>query len=338
MWKETHEHGVEGRSMNRLIDRYAVVFVALAATLWASDAYFRNQLVQHLSPTQIVVAEDALVTLFLVPVLIRSRHELRALGARGWVAVAIIAAGAQALATILFTASFSIASQHQLYAETFVLQQTQPLIAIVLAWIILGERRRPWFWPAAAVAIVAVYMVLFASDPFSPVAALQNGRLEVGLLALGAAALWASGTVFGRFALGSISFWSMTALRFTLALPVLVIVVLVQSGVGGFGHYRLSDFVPNLLAIAIVPGLLALLLYYRALSKTPASLATIGEMAYPVAATLIATAPPPWGFHQPLYPAQVLGTLLLLAVIVFLNWTREKAPAVVARPLSVAQS
>ncbi|TMD01870.1 MAG: DMT family transporter [Chloroflexi bacterium] len=338
MWKETHEHGVEGRSMNRLIDRYAVVFVALAATLWASDAYFRNQLVQHLSPTQIVVAEDALVTLFLVPVLIRSRHELRALGARGWVAVAIIAAGAQALATILFTASFSIASQHQLYAETFVLQQTQPLIAIVLAWIILGERRRPWFWPAAAVAIVAVYMVLFASDPFSPVTALQNGRLEVGLLALGAAALWASGTVFGRFALGSISFWSMTALRFTLALPVLVIVVLVQSGVGGFGHYRLSDFVPNLLAIAIVPGLLALLLYYRALSKTPASLATIGEMAYPVAATLIATAPPPWGFHQPLYPAQVLGTLLLLAVIVFLNWTREKAPAVVARPLSVAQS
>jgi len=337
MWKETNEPGVEGRSMNRLIDRYAVVFVALAATLWASDAYFRNQLVQHLSATQIVVAEDALITLFLVPVLVRSRHELRALGARGWGAVAIIAAGSQALATILFTASFSIASQHQLYAETFVLQQTQPLIAIVLAWIVLGERRRPWFWPAAAVAIVAVYMVLFASDPLSPVTALQNGRLEVGLLALGAAALWASGTVFGRFALGSTSFWSMTALRFTLALPVLVIVVLVQSGLGGFGHYRLSDFVPNLLAIAIVPGLLALLLYYRALSKTPASLATIGEMAYPVAATLIATAPPPWGFHQPLYPAQVLGTLLLLVVIVFLNWTREKAPVVVTRPLSVAQ-
>src|SRR5665811_1751588 len=90
--------------MNRVIDRYAVVFVALAATMWASDAYFRNQLVQHLSATQIVVAEDALITLFLLPVLIRSRHELRLLGARGWTAVAIIAAGAQALATILFTA------------------------------------------------------------------------------------------------------------------------------------------------------------------------------------------------------------------------------------------
>ena len=322
--------------MNRFIDRYAVMFVAVAATLWASDVYFRNQLVQHLSATQIVVAEDALVTLFLLPVLIRSRHELRALGKRGWTAVIIIAAGAQALATILFTASFSIAAQHQLFAETFVLQQTQPLIAIVLAWIILGERRRPWFWPAATLAIVAVYMVLFASDPLSPVSAMQNGRLEVGLLSLGAAALWASGTVLGRFALGSISFWSMTALRFTLALPVLVIVVLAQSGLGGFGHYQVSDFVPNLLAIAILPGLLALLLYYRALSKTPASLATIAEMAYPVAATLIASAPPPWGFNQPIYPTQLLGTALLLGVIVVLNWTREKAPPVVVRPLTVA--
>jgi DME family drug/metabolite transporter len=324
--------------MNRLLDRYAVVFVAVAATLWASDAYFRNQLVQHLSATQIVVAEDALITLFLLPLLVRSRHELRALGARGWTAVAIIAAGAQALATILFTASFSIAAQHQLFAETFVLQQTQPLIAIVLAWIVLGERRRPWFWPAAAVALVAVYMVVFASDPTSPISALQNGRLEVGLLALGAAVLWASGTVLGRFALGSISFWSMTALRFTLALPVLVIIVLVQSGLGGFGHYRLSDFVPNLLAIALVPGLLALLLYYRALSKTPASMATIAEMAYPVAATLIASAPPPWGFNQPIYGTQLVGTALLLGVIVFLNWTREKAPSVVVgRPVPVAE-
>ena len=320
---------VETKPSRAGIDRYSVILVAVAATLWASDAYFRNQLVQHLSATQIVVAEDALVMLFLLPVLIRNRHEMRALGPRGWAAVGIIAAGAQALATILFTASFSIAAQHQLFAETFVLQQTQPLIAIMLAWIVLGERRRPWFWPAAVVAIAAVYMVLFASDPLSPVSALQNGRLEVGLFALGAAVLWASGTVLGRFALGSISFWSMTALRFTLAFPVLVIVLLAQDGLGGFSHYTVTDFVPNLLAIAIVPGLLALLLYYRALSKTPASLATIAEMAYPVAATLIASAPPPWGFNQPVYPVQLVGTALLIGVIVLLNWTKENAPPVV---------
>jgi DME family drug/metabolite transporter len=315
--------------MNRVIDRYSVVFVAVAATLWASDAYFRNQLISHLSATEIVVAEDALIALLLVGVLYRSRGELKKLTPRGWLAVVVIAAGAQALATIFFTASFS----YRIYAETFVLQQTQPLIAIALAWVVLGERRRPWFWATAGVALVAVYMVVFAQDPLQPVSALQHGRVEAGLFALGAAVLWAGGTVFGRFVLGSISFWSMTALRFTVALPVLVAIVLVQEGTAGFTHYTLGDFLPNLLAIAVVPGLLALLLYYRALSRTPASLATIAEMAYPVAATLIASGPPPWGFNQPLYPAQIAGTVLLLVVIGVLGWTKEKAPPVVrAKP------
>src|ERR1700687_4891607 len=120
------------------VDRFSVILVAVAATMWASDAYFRNQLVQHLSSPEIVVAEDGLVMLFLLPVLYRNRHELSFLGARGWLAVLIIAAGAQARATILFTASFSIAAQHQLFAETFVLQQTQPLLAMMLAWLVLG--------------------------------------------------------------------------------------------------------------------------------------------------------------------------------------------------------
>jgi len=317
--------------MNRVIDRYSVVFVAIAATLWATDAYFRNQLVKHLTPSEIVVMEDALVALFLLPVLIRSLGEVRKLGARGWLAVVAIAAGAQALATILFTKSFS----YGIYSETFVLQQTQPLIAIVLAWIMLGERRRPWFWAAVVVALIGVYMVVQAPNislgqPLAPIASLKGGRLDAGLYALGAAALWAGGTVFGRYALGSISFWSMTALRFTVALPILVAVVLLSPGEGfaGFSHYTFNDFVPNLLGIALIPGLLALLLYYRALSKTPASLATIAEMAFPVAATLIAAAPPPWGFQQQIFPAQIAGTVLLLGVIVFLGWTKEKKPPV----------
>ena len=50
-----------------------------------------------------------------------------------------------------------------------------------------------------------------------------------------------------------------------------------------------------------------------------------------------ASAPPPWGFNQPIYSVQLVGTALLLGVIVFLNWTKEKAPPVVVRPLSVAE-
>jgi len=317
------------------LDRFSVLLIAAAAMLWVSDAYFRNQLVDHLSASQIVVMEDALVTVFLLPILIASWRELRVLNARQWLAVLIIGVGPQALATWLFTQSFS----HRVFAVTFILQQTQPLIAVTLAWLLLGERRRSWFWPLAALALAAVYLVVFARDPSEPLAVLRGrrveagaaDRLQAGLLAFAAAFLWAAGTVLGRFVLGKLSFRSTTALRFTVALPVLVGLVLIEKGADGFTHYRVGDFVPNLLYIAVVPGLIGLLLYYRGLASTPASLATIAELTLPVTITLLASLPPPWGFNQPFYvPAQVIGTVLLLAVIVALNWTKERATVVEA--------
>jgi len=318
-----------------LVDRFSVVLVAVAATMWASDVWFRSHLV-HLTASEIVVVEDLLITIFLLAFLVRGWPEMKRLSWRGWLAVILIGVGPQAIATLLFTQSFKLAAQHQLFAETYVLQQTQPLIAIALAWVVLGERRRAWFWPIAALAIVAVYLVLFANDPSAPLTALQHGEVEVGLYALGAAALWASGTVLGRFVLGRLSFQTTTALRFTIALPILVVIVLVQSGAGGFRQYQASDLVP-FLGIALIPGLLALLLYYRALASTPATLATIAEMAYPVAATIIASAPVVvlFGqqifFGQRLYPAQAIGTLLLIAVIALLNWTKLHTPPVVVQ-------
>jgi DME family drug/metabolite transporter len=319
------------RAPGGIIDRFSVVLVAVAATLWASDTYFRAQLVGHLKPPEIVVIEDALVSLFLVVFLVRGLREMRRLGRREWLAIVLIAVGPQAVATVLFTTSFAYGH----YAETFVLQQTQPVIAIVLAWIILGERRRPWFWPAAALAVIGVYMVVFAQNLSAPFSDLQHGRLEAGLYALGAAALWASGTVLGRLVLGKLSFPTTTALRFTLALPVLIVIVLVQDGVSGFTHYHASDAFP-FLGIALIPGLFALLLYYRALASTPATLATIAEMAFPVAATFIASAPPPYGFNQPLYFPQFIGTALLIAVILILNWTKERTPPVVIQEVDAA--
>jgi len=302
--KETRERTVSHPARTSLVDRFSVVLIAVAAMLWASDTYFRARLVGHLKPAQIVV--------------------LRHLDRRGWVAIGLIAVGPQAVATILFTQSFSYGH----YAETFVLQQTQPLIAILLAWLILGERRRTWFWPTAALAIVGVYMVVFAQNLTAPFSDLQHGRLEAGLYALGAAALWASGTVLGRFVLGKLSFTTTTALRFTLALPVLIVVALLQYGGSAFANYQPSDVLP-FVGIALIPGFIALLLYYRALRSTPATLATIAELAYPVTATFIASAPPPYGFNQPLYLPQFIGTGLLIAVILILNYTKDRTPPVV---------
>src|SRR5207302_9716059 len=90
-----------------LIDRFSVVLVGVAATMCASDTYFRAQLIGHLKPAQIVVIEDALVSLFLLAFLLRGIPELRRLDRRGWVALLLISVGSQAGAPLLFSHALS---------------------------------------------------------------------------------------------------------------------------------------------------------------------------------------------------------------------------------------
>lgn len=75
----------------------------------------------------------------------------------------------------------------------------------------------------------------------------------------------------------------MTALRFAVGLMTL----LALSGATGTSLAIRLDALPNLLLLALVPGLLALLLYYRALGRTPASRATLAELAFPLTAALV---------------------------------------------------
>ena len=79
-----------------LIDRFSVVLVAVAATMWAFDIYFRSHLV-HLTASQIVVVEDGLITVFLLVFLVRGWPEMRRMSWRGWLAVTLIGIGPQAV-------------------------------------------------------------------------------------------------------------------------------------------------------------------------------------------------------------------------------------------------
>jgi len=55
---------------SRFLEAGSVVLVGVAAALWAFDAYFRPGLTKQLSSGQIVLVEDLLISICLVPVLI----------------------------------------------------------------------------------------------------------------------------------------------------------------------------------------------------------------------------------------------------------------------------
>src|SRR6202022_2852835 len=206
--------------------------------------------------------------------------------------------------------------------EVYLLYLLQPVFGLTFARVFLGERRRRTFWPFAATALIGVYLIVFADNPSAPWQ-IQHPELVAGLLVLGAVIMWAAGTVLGRYALQDVSFPVTTGMRFLLALPVLLVIVLVDKGGAAFSGYSTGQ-IPAFLGIVIVPGLAAMLLYYLALSNTPASLATIAELGYPVALFLIFSLPAPVGQAAPLQTVEVVGAALLVASVVTLNFLKNR--------------
>jgi drug/metabolite transporter (DMT)-like permease len=319
-----------------LIDRTGALWVAVAAAMWAADAYFRPALTQQLSASEIVFAESLLIALCFLPVIGRVRRELRKLPLRQWIAMGIIALGAQAFATVLFTQALGYAfpargaPDFNVENEVYLLYLLQPVFGIGLARIVLKERRKPYFWPLAACALAGVYLIVFPQNPLAPFSSVQHGQLLAAIMVLGAVLLWASGTVFGRYSLSNVSFVTTAAMRFTLALPVLFVLMVVNGGAGALGRYSVHQ-IPSFIGIALIPGLLAMLLYYRALSSTPASMASIAELAYPCALFLVFSLPAPVGLGVPFYGIEIVGAVVLVAAVTTLNVLKQREVVVVPR-------
>ena len=61
----------------QFLEAGSVLLVGVAAAMWAFDAYFRPGLTKQLSSGQIVLVEDLLISLCLVPVLALNADEQR---------------------------------------------------------------------------------------------------------------------------------------------------------------------------------------------------------------------------------------------------------------------
>ncbi|MCO1579420.1 DMT family transporter [Crossiella sp. SN42] len=280
--------------------------VALAAALWGTDALLRVPLAQALPSATVVFWEHLIVVALLLPWVPRA---LRAFAGLNWprrFAVLVIGVGSSAVATALFTAAFRYGDP----VTPLVLQKFQPVFVLLAAFVLLGERPRAHYVYFAAPALLGAWLLSFA-NPLE----VRVSAAVPALLALGAAALWAGGTVLGRLVSTELRPWDVTVLRFVIGLPATAVVV------AGQGAPFLVDWAnaPALLLLAIVPGLLALTLYYQGLRNTPAARATLAELAFPATAALIGVGL----LGARLSGTQWLGFALLVVAVTALGW-RER--------------
>lgn len=281
--------------------KWPLLWVALGASLWGTDTLFRRTLTPVLDSFQIVFFEHLILAIVLLPGAWRLRTRWRGLAWRQWAAVLGISWGGSALGTVCYTEAIRLGNP----TTAVLLQKVQPLFAALLARLLLDERLGGRFWVCLILATGGAYLVSFgAAAPRAPI------EISAALLALCAAALWGSSTVLGRFALRTLAFPALTTLRILLAVPVLALLAL-----GRAPHALNARQAASLVLVALVPGLLALLVYYRGLGGTRASLAAIAELAFPATATLLN-----WLFFAARVTAtQVAGFALIWSVILSLE-------------------
>jgi drug/metabolite transporter (DMT)-like permease len=290
-----------------------VVLVSVAAAMWGTDALFRRPLAHSISAATIVFGEHVILVAITLPLLAPALVALWRAGPRYVLAGIAVGAGASALATILFTEAFAQGDP----ITPVVLQKVQPLVAVAGAALLLGERPRPRFIWFLLPALLGIWLI-GVQHPLDP----QARGLTPIVEALAAAVLWAFGTVLGRFLSRKLTFEHILATRFAFGLVASAIALPL---VGAKAYAGVHDSL-WILYLAVVTGLLALALYYYGLKRTPATMASLAELAFPVTAGLVGI----YAFNANLRWTQWIGVGITVAVVSLLPVRRSRQAVTVA--------
>jgi len=163
------------------------------------------------------------------------------------------------------------------------LQKLQPVFAITLAALLLGEKLKRNFLLWSILAITAGYFLTFG---FSlPDFGANNNTAKAAGFSLLAAFAFGSSTVFSKKVLSKFSFFTATFYRYGFTSLIMLLYVLstgMLKGIPDITKFQWTIFA----IIGITTGSGAIFLYYFGLTRVRAMLATILELFFPVSAIL----------------------------------------------------
>lgn len=286
--------------------KYGPLAVVVAALLWSLDGVLRRHLYTLPAPV-IVFYEHIFGFVILLPIILRSYKAFNKLTGRQWLAITGVAFLSGAVGTILYTAALG-RIQYIPFSVVVLLQQLNPVFAILASALLLKEPLSRRFFGLSAVALAAAYVVTFPS--FTVNFSTGKGTLVAALFAVGAAAAWGSSTAFSKYALKNTSYLHVSALRFGITPFFAMLFVMLSGSTKSLGAITLSQL-GYLVAITFSTGLVALIIYYFGLQRVMASRAAILELAWPASAVFVGWV---W-LNQGLKLTQVIGSLILSGTI-----------------------
>jgi drug/metabolite transporter (DMT)-like permease len=289
--------------------------ICLSAALWGLDGVVLTPRLANLQVPFVVFLLHAIPFALMQPVLWRSYRRLRAMSARGWLALGLVAFTGGMLGTLAIVKALFLVNFNQL-SVVVLLQKLQPVFALALAAILLGERVSARFLAAAVVALGGAYLLTFGLS--APTTTADGVSLQAAFLAVIAAAAFGAATVLGKMLLSSLDFKDATFARYGMT-SAMSLFYLGIRGIGlPFATVTEGNWVMIIL-ISLTTGSGAIFLYYYGLTRVRASVATICELCLPLSAVLF-----DYVINDSLLgPWQWVGAALLVGAILRISITPE---------------
>jgi len=264
-------------------DRFAPLFVILAASLWGVDGIVLRPALFALPVPLVVFLESLIVALILTPFFWKKFPELKKLEKRDWMIFLGIAFFGGALGTMAITRALFYVNYVNL-SIVILIQKLQPVFAIVLAALLLRERPQQRFFLWAGMASIGAYLVTFGLN--LPVINSTDKTGLAALFSLIAAFSFGASTVLSKRGLKNVDFRLATYIRFAMTAVFMGILLPVLGILKSFDQLTIHHILIFLL-IAFTTGGLAIFLYYYGLRKISASVATICELSFPLTAVIL---------------------------------------------------
>lgn len=294
---------------------YGPFFIVAAAMLWAADGLIRVSL-GPLPSSVIVFWEHIIGLIVLIPFIPSAVGVLKKFSYREWYLAISVTLVSSVSGTLLFTQALQSSAASGDFLTPLLIQKIQPLIVIFLSVLILKERLPLTYLALAPVALIGSYLMTFG---FRVMDLSLSGKELTFLLSFGAAVSWGSGTILSKYLLRKVSYPQFTTIRFLMAIPLSLIISLILGQWVDPQAITITQYAKFAL-IALSTGAVALLIYYRGLTNTNASVATVCELMFPLASILIAITPlNPYGLPQQLNMGNIIGIALLIVSVFIIS-------------------
>ncbi len=270
-----------GMEHNKQIIR-GTIAISISAIMWGFDGVVLTPRLYNLDVIYVVFILHLIPFVLMNIFFFRQYGQLRNFARQDYITFTLIAVFGGTLGTYAIVKALFLVNFHDL-SVVVLLQKLQPIFAIILAGILLGERIRKDFVLWASVAIVSSYFLTFG---FSlPNMNTETNTIYAALYALLAAFSFGSSTVFSKKILLNYNFITATFFRYGFTTIIAGLAVLFAGKFTWIFHTTEINWI-YFIIIGLTTGSGAIFIYYYGLRRVKAIIATISELLFPISAIL----------------------------------------------------